>query len=74
MLDNIVKHFEWPLVRKALNKCSPFTISVAHRILCFQELYLQRLQELRSVLETSEFFRTHEVNHLPTTLHITLVS
>ncbi|XP_030236002.1 inositol-trisphosphate 3-kinase Cb isoform X1 [Gadus morhua] len=25
------------------------------------ELYLQRLQELRSVLETSEFFRTHEV-------------
>ena len=25
---NIVKHFEWPLVRRALRKCSPFTIIV----------------------------------------------
>ena len=26
MLGNIAKCFEWPLVRKALYKCSPFTI------------------------------------------------
>ena len=26
MLGNIAKRFEWPLVRKALDKCSPFTI------------------------------------------------
>ena len=32
MLGNIVQHFEWPLVRKALYESSPFT-NDAHRVL-----------------------------------------
>ena len=26
VIGNIVKHFEWPLVRKVLYYCSPFTV------------------------------------------------
>ena len=29
MWGNIVKRFEWPMVRKALYKCSPFTFNVS---------------------------------------------
>lgn len=39
---------------------------------CFpQKLYLQRLEELRSALEQSQFFRTHEVRRTPFWLLLT---
>ena len=34
MLGTIVKRFQWPLVRKGLSKCSPFTIY--HKIILFK--------------------------------------
>ena len=48
MLGNIVKHFEWPLVRKALYECSPLLLllgveSYCGVLRCSPQLHLQDL-------------------------------